>query len=70
MTAKEAESEISLVSTFSVGICNDQETPEAPADCMLKVTLSLFMRQWSSLPFELFDGLSQPKCDSKSISSK
>lgn len=36
MTLKEAKGEISLVSTFSVGIRNDQEMPEAPADCMSK----------------------------------
>lgn len=36
MTVKEADSGISLVSMFSVGICNDHETPEAPADCVLK----------------------------------
>ena len=36
MIVKEAKGEISLVSTFSVGICNDQEMPEAPAYCMFK----------------------------------
>lgn len=30
---------VSLVSTFPVGIRNDQEMPEAPADLCLKVTL-------------------------------
>ena len=67
-SVKEAEGKISLVSTFTVGICNDQEMPEAPADCMFKGDY-LFMRQWSPLPFELFDGLSVPKCDSRSILS-
>lgn len=65
---KEAEGKISLMSTFTVGICNDQEMPEAPVDCMFKGDY-LFMSQWSLLPFELFDGLSVPKCDSRGILS-
>lgn len=35
-SVKEAEGEISLLSTFSVGIYNDQEKPEASSHCMFK----------------------------------
>jgi hypothetical protein len=69
VTLKEAEGKISLVSTFSVGICDDQEMPEAPADRVFKGDC-LFMKLLSPLPFELFDGLRLPNHDARRILSK
>lgn len=51
MTLKEAKGEISLVSTFSVGIRNDREMPEGPADCMSKGDLRFIYEAVESFNF-------------------
>lgn len=50
-SVKGAKGKTSLVSTFTVGICNDQEMPEAPADCVLKGDLPFIYEAVESFPF-------------------